>query len=68
MFLKNTQADELIDLSHVEPFKYTVDGMPVSRVEYSRNRIVIEWFTQEQLDRLRVPEELLREWYEEGLE
>jgi hypothetical protein len=61
MFLRNTEADEQIDLSTIEPFVWTVNGMPVRLVTYSRNRIEIEWFTQEQLDRLRTD-------YWEGLE
>ena len=45
---------ELIDiLNNVQPFHSTVSGVPVKRVEYGRFHIMIEWYSPEELERLR---------------
>lgn len=52
-YLYNDDGDELVDLADLEPWKYSVEGLPITRLTYTHNSITIEWATREQLDQMR---------------
>lgn len=50
LWLGDEDGDRL-DLSDIEPYRYHVGDMPVTRVEYRFNSVTIEWASKEQVER-----------------
>lgn len=53
IWLYDEDGDAILDLSDLEPFRYNVEGKPLTRIEYGYNTVKIEWATQDDLDRMR---------------
>lgn len=49
--LRNEPIDIGQVLADIEPWAYTVNGLPVKEIEYSQNRVTIRWFSEEELER-----------------
>lgn len=48
-FWLGDEDGDRINLADVEPFRYHVGDMPVTRIEYRANSVTIEWATEAQL-------------------
>jgi len=49
----SNHGNPVLDLGTLEPYCWSVEGLPIKEIVYEANSIKLVWFTQEEYDSIR---------------